>query len=115
MVGVDGSKASTHALDWAVEAAKLTGGQIEIVHTAKASSQVRLHGYVKSFDEMRRKTLDDAIAEAKSLDPNVPVSGAIANSRPAEALLRASRDAQFLVVGARGRGGFRGTRVGLGW
>ncbi len=112
VVGVDGSRASTHALDWAVQAARLTGGHIDVVHAAKAPSQVRLHGYAKSFHEAARKVLDDAIAEVKTLDANVSVSGAIASSRPAEALLRASRGAEFLVVGARGRGGFRG--LGLG-
>lgn len=44
--------------------------------------------------------------------PQVPVSVRLVPSTPAHALIAASAEARLVVVGSRGRGGFRGLLLG---
>lgn len=53
-----------------------------------------------------------AVEEAQAADPEVDVQGELIEGRPASALLEAAGDADLLIVGSRGRGGFTGLLLG---
>jgi nucleotide-binding universal stress UspA family protein len=59
-----------------------------------------------------RGFLEAAVAEAKAAEPGLDVIGELTEMRPAAALLAAARDADLLVVGSRGHGGFVGLLLG---
>jgi nucleotide-binding universal stress UspA family protein len=59
-----------------------------------------------------RELLEAAVAEAMAAEPGLDVIGELAEMRPAAALLGAARDADLLVVGSRGHGGFAGLLLG---
>ena len=58
-----------------------------------------------------RRLLDEAVAAA-GIPAGVDVERRTVNDLPARGLLDSAADADLLVVGARGRGGFRGLLLG---
>ena len=117
MVGVDGSEGSEAALRWAVEEAGFRDAVVEVVHgwtypfageaTGMASMTVDGAELERGAAALVRSMID-AVPSSVTLEP-VVVRGA-----PAAALLRAAddADADLLVVGSRGRGGFTGLLLG---
>ena len=120
VVGVEGSKGSKNALRWALEEARHRGAIVEVV-TAYLPTYVPAapdFGYVPLdpvdlVDEVR-KMQDAVIAEVQD-QPNggkIAVERNVVKGRPADTLILASQGAAMLVVGSRGRGGFRGLLLG---
>jgi nucleotide-binding universal stress UspA family protein len=120
VVGVDGSPGSRAALRWAVDEARLRAGVVEVV-TAYLPTYVPAapdFGYVPLdpvdlVDEVR-KMQDDIIA---TVGEHVDLSGVhidrkLLKGRSADTLIAAADGADMLVVGNRGRGGFRGLLLG---
>ena len=127
VVGVDGSAGATQALEWAVAEAGLRKDALHVVHAwmvplIEAIPDAWLIGSptVGPADEevyehlaaAARKVLDGAIDKAKALDPQLEIVGELTEMRPAPALIAAAGDAELLVVGSRGRGGFTGLLLG---
>jgi nucleotide-binding universal stress UspA family protein len=56
-------------------------------------------------------TIEDALQRVQR-PSDVTIEAVVVRGQPAEALLRAAADADLLVVGARGRGGFRSLLLG---
>ena len=116
IVGVDESDHSRHALRWAMHEAVLR--QVPLTVMTVRPGQARpatmafwgLHTYSgDSHDQdlMRtavQKVVDKVAGEIGGTRPEVTVS--VAGGNPAEELVNASRDADMLVVGSRGSGGF---------
>jgi nucleotide-binding universal stress UspA family protein len=131
VVGVDGSAGSDTALRWALDEARLRGVSIRALHVyrsptvlpegtamgapgifaAAASSEEiqRLHSVSKAQAE---RVLEDAVARAEVQAEGVEVEAVAEEGQPAESLIRAGRDAELLVVGSRGHGGFVGLLLG---
>ena len=127
VVGVDGSRESARALNWAVEEAKLRGASVLALHayddgsamvTSPAvpgpvpdpavSADVQAHARRGASER-----LEEAIRLAGVEDSTVVISrNAIAHPNPAQALVEHSEDAEMLVLGSRGLGGFRGLVLG---
>jgi nucleotide-binding universal stress UspA family protein len=116
VVGVDASDQSRRALRWAAEEAALRGVLLEAVHVVPPRD---VPSYRRSLPMPSRDDLDLAghrlietqLAEAQV--PDVRVNRAVVSGRsPAEALCVAAREADLLVVGARGLGGFAGLLLG---
>lgn len=116
VVGVDGSPHARRAWEAAVEEARLRDAELEAVHVY--SDLVPYAGLdfgvvpPPTTTEMvasSRQLLEEAVGEfPDDLDVALtPVEG-----HAARALLDAARGAQLLVVGSRGRGGFRGLLLG---
>jgi nucleotide-binding universal stress UspA family protein len=114
VVGIDGSPHSQVALRWAIEEARLRGLGLQIIHAFPAlvtywgttSSE-----YYPKEEAEAHKVFEHALASAPSTD-GLDVERTLTPGNPAEILVEASREASMLVIGARGRGGFRGVVMG---
>lgn len=119
VVGVDGSDSSKQALRWAVRLAELTHGVVEAV---TAWDNPQFHGALgwlppSSSDEAAlkdraRTELTQAVEETVGAQSPVDVRIEVRYGTAAGVLLDAARDADLLVVGSRGLGGFGGLLLG---
>lgn len=112
VVGVDGSETSLLALGFAVERAAQRNAPLHVVRTW-APAQWRAQGFdPNEADKTEQASLDESLLRWRDSFPDVPVSTEVLAGNPAAVLVEASRDAQLVVVGSRGRGGLRGTLLG---
>jgi nucleotide-binding universal stress UspA family protein len=128
VVGVDGSEGSRHALHWAAEQATLRGSDLEVITTFEHHLPWRGLGADSSLGaaaaEAIRQEAEDRKAEATrhaqglvdrmvaELDGPKAVATAVHSAHPAQTLIDRSRNADLLVVGSRGRGGFKTLMLG---
>ena len=114
VVGVDGSGASVEALRWALHQATFTGASVEAIGCwmVPVSFGVAM-GAVESVDweSNSQEILDAAITEARG-DSGQSVTKKNVQGHPADVLVDASKDAELVVVGSRGHGGFVGAVLG---
>ncbi|MGD0375458.1 MAG: universal stress protein [Streptosporangiaceae bacterium] len=120
IVGVDGSDNSRRALGWAIREAAQRQLPLEVMTVEPDPVRPATGIYwgvhpENSFKpELARKSLqefaDNVASEVGGTVPEITVS--VATGEVAEELIKASRDADLLVVGSRGSGGF--TRLLLG-
>ncbi len=119
VVGVDGSPGSVAALSWAVDLAAQTGAEVEAV-TSWELTYGWIDGYapdVERWAEEAQRTATARLEQAVSAvtppgGAQVAVARTVVEGPPAQALLDAAKDADVLVVGSRGRGGFAGLLLG---
>ena len=113
VVGVDGSAASKAALRWAVDQARLTGSPIVAL---MAWDSPPIYGWeaAPSSEDLNAhsaKILGDSIRDVDP-GPDVRVDKLVVNGHPAKALLEEAQDADLLVLGNRGHGGFAAALLG---
>jgi nucleotide-binding universal stress UspA family protein len=114
VVGVDGSEASIEALKRAQNLAVPLGAQV--IATAYWEFPQVYGGYVAmgidGFEESAGQILKESLE--KAFGPDVPenVVSRLVRGHARESLIEASRDADMIVVGRRGHGGFGGLLVG---
>ncbi|SCL32741.1 Nucleotide-binding universal stress protein, UspA family [Micromonospora pallida] len=112
VVGVDGSECSLIALGYAVERAEQRAVPLHVVR-AWAAAQWRAQGFDPNEAQAAEQTnLEESLRQWRESFPNVPVTTEVIPGNAASALVEASRDAQLVVVGTRGRGGLRGALLG---
>jgi nucleotide-binding universal stress UspA family protein len=114
IVGIDGSSHSRKALEWAIREAGVRQAALTVltVHQAVAgfwTSPVAYpgdEGLTSQALEVAQKETDDILDQVDegSRPPSVTVRAV--NGLPAEELIKAAADADMLVVGSRGTGGF---------
>ena len=114
VVGIDGSEHGAKALDWAVAEAQRTGAILDIV---AAWIFPMTYGYaftttVEAVRQRARQLVDNSITHVTEVAAGVVVRGETWEKPPAQALVEASADADLLVVGSRGMGGFVGLLLG---
>jgi nucleotide-binding universal stress UspA family protein len=120
-VGVDGSAGSHKALEWAVREAGIRKARLTVV-TVQQQAAVGFFdttlGYQGDYDltELAGKT---ALVETEEVldqvaDDSRPASVAVeaVSGVPAEELLNVAADADMVVVGSRGAGGFKKLLLG---
>ena len=117
VVGVDGSESSHEALTWAVAEAKLHGQPLEALMAWGYLDQHHVPAEARYFepdyDEAdARAALDRYVTDVLGPEASGEVELRPTCDLPARALLDAGKDAELLVVGARGRGGFAGLLLG---
>lgn len=124
VVGVDDSPSSAHALRWAIEEARcrettlrvVTAWEFPFSPVANASATDREDDdplpHVPSLEQSALDELASAVTEAGGDPQNPTVSMRVVHGSPVRVLLDAAKDADLLVVGSRGRGGFGGLLLG---
>jgi len=120
LVGIDGSGHSTRALEWAVREAAVREVPLTVLSVNQAvagytgiavpygTDAEREAQVLKAAGEQVDKVLTDVAGTARL--PQLDVRAA--TGLPAEALLAAAEDADMIVVGSRGAGGFRRLLLG---
>jgi nucleotide-binding universal stress UspA family protein len=113
VVGIDGSDTSQRALEWALVEARLRQAAVEVVH-AWHPPLLRapvLEDPYGPFEELARNVVDAALQRADVSGLPVPVR-TIRPGSGASVLLDAAKEADLVVVGSRGLGGFKGLLLG---
>jgi nucleotide-binding universal stress UspA family protein len=112
VVGVDGSEHSNTALRWALKEAECHSGMV----TAVLAWQVPFLSFPGAFDrDELEKAYKDFLVETVSAiapKPAVPLETLVAEGDPTESLVEASKGANLLVLGTRGRSAFAGLLLG---
>ena len=113
VVGVDGSPASVAALRWAARQAELTGGRLEAVRSWQYPTQFDEIFYAETshWSKSAETSLSDALAEA-GIGDDVACERTVIEGHPAAVLVSRCVNADLLVVGSRGHGGFAGLLLG---
>jgi len=122
VVGVDGSPNSKRALDWAMREAAVKHAPLTViaVHPAMKSYFTRTDTPVilsedsAAIDQMREAVEEMTQKAASRLGDARPASVNVRmlNGFPVKELVDASHDADLLVVGSRGGGGFARLMLG---
>ena len=114
IVGVDGSPASIEAIRWGAGQAALTGSKLVAVTawSIPASYGVAFGGEdAIDWKSNATQALDEALTEALG-DSASTVERVVDQGHPAYLLTEASKDADLVIVGSRGHGGFTGLVLG---
>jgi nucleotide-binding universal stress UspA family protein len=121
VVGVDGSDGSRTALEFALEEAVRRGAAVRVVSalpeagywaTSYGLSPELLNKLSAEVEKTARDMVDAVVRERGDALADVPVEVRGRGGTPAQVLLSQSSDADLLVVGHRGRGGFRSALLG---
>ncbi|WP_327004413.1 universal stress protein [Dactylosporangium sp. NBC_01737] len=118
IAGVDGSHDADRAMRFAFEQASFRGAGLTAVHTylwPDATGPGDTLPLVYDEDDLRddeQRLLAESVAGWTDKFPDVNVRRRIVRGTPAGVLTRLSHDAELLVVGSRGRGGFTGLLLG---
>ena len=118
VVGVDGSPGSRAALTWAAAEAGDHGADLIVLnvweHTLlpPAGSVSVSERFVPDESQRTTDELVQVIKDELGEDPPVVVQPRVKQGRPAKVLIEESANAELLVVGQRGHGGFAGLVLG---
>lgn len=94
VIGIDGSNAADTAIQWACTESGFHGSDIVLVHAWERGPRADA-----------QRILDRAVERSRHLTPN-PLEGRLVAASPTNALVAASRDADLVAIGSRGRSGF---------
>jgi nucleotide-binding universal stress UspA family protein len=119
VVGVDGSEGARDALRFALEEAWVRGTSVRVV----AAWHIPVAAYGGAFvppdpalvgqlGPEARRAAERAVEDAGELAAGVDVETVVREGTPARVLLEEADNADLLVVGSRGLGGFRGLLLG---
>ncbi|MDQ0802182.1 universal stress protein [Arthrobacter sp. SLBN-112] len=121
VVGFDGSEYSQAALDWAMDEARQRNGRLRLVtawnkppmawYPAVLETAAGEIAAEESPERIAQTLQGEAVKSAE--DSGVTATGQLVGTHsPASAILDAAKDADLIVVGSRGHGGFPGLHVG---
>lgn len=118
-VGVDGSKHSQAALEWALREAGIRNQPLTVITVVEVATSgwggsLVFPSDLELRDEVQKKAQEQTDAVVQQLGdaaaPSVSVAATI--GQPAPELIEVSKDADLLVVGTRGAGGFNRLMMG---
>jgi nucleotide-binding universal stress UspA family protein len=112
VVGVDGSPHSDAALRWSIDEAEVRNGEVMAVF----AWQVPFLSFPGAFDrdeleQASKEFIVDNVSRVVKTPP-VPLLTLVAEGDPAASLIEASKEANLLVVGTRGRSPWSGLLLG---
>lgn len=118
LLGVDGSPANEPAVRFAFEEAALRRTGLTALYAwdapvlaAPVAGPPMTH-YSETVEEAERRVLVDSVACWHDKYATVPLRCQLVRGQTGRALIDASEQAQLVVVGSRGRGGFSGLLLG---
>ena len=120
MVAVDGSAESDAAVRWAAREALLREADVTMVHVVAPVVVTWPVGYLRSsYAEWQEANAQDAIEQAQKIfqaevgNAKLPsVKAQVLHDNVAPGLVKASREAEVIVVGSRGLGAITGPLLG---
>jgi nucleotide-binding universal stress UspA family protein len=108
VVGFDGSDGAKRALTWAADEARAHGGSLRAVYAWRPGE----FGSEEEQVAIAEKRIQEGIAEVLGENPGITVDMVSEPGHAAKIILDHASDAQMLVVGSRGHGGFTGLLLG---
>ena len=117
VVGIDGSDTAGSALEWALEEGRLHHATVDVVHAWEVPYGAGQRFVAVAFDsapleDAARRTLDAAVESADTSGLPAPVTRTLAVGSAAASILQAAENADLVVIGSRGLGGFKGLVLG---
>ena len=115
VVGFDGSASARQTVEWALDEAAVHGWDLHVITVLEQQPVPTTWGApaylpVASVDtdtlRADAQRVVDELVEARTTRSGVPVTVAVGTGQPAAVLIHESADADLLVVGCRGLGGF---------
>ncbi len=118
-VGADGSRASTTAVQFALEEAKLRGAAVRVVTAWESDSAYSARGFplldeeraalVKSATAVQDRAIENAL---QAVEDPPSIVRRVVRERPGKALVALSVDSGMLVVGTEHKGALKRVVVG---
>lgn len=118
LVGVDGSESALQAVRWAAAEAARRGAPLQVEHTWVWPLYRVSLGPAAGAPEgaglqaQAERVLAEAVDAARRVALELEVDSRLVTGDTASRLVEGSRDAQLLVLGSRGLGGFAGLLLG---
>ncbi len=122
VIGIDNSTGSQRALEWALEEASRRHATVRLVHALEPwptyypysflAEVARDEGVRREAEDITDKMLAAALDKAGRAPSDVTTEFVPRFGTPADVLIEEAKDADLLVVGSRGRGGFMGLVLG---
>lgn len=118
VVGVDASAHAARAAAWAADEATRRRAPLHLIHALEADPSSALIGpgaysaHVHEADQAGQQLLTEIRQRLLDSHPAVAITTELVHQTAPGALVQASRTADLLVVGTRGRGGFAGLPLG---
>ena len=121
VVGVDHSEGAKAALRFALEEAKLRQTTLRVVHawrygyigaTGFEGAFPVMGGDIEELRDAAETALQETLRASIPQTDTVEIERRVVEGRAAAVLVDESRDADLLVVGSRGHGGFAGLLLG---
>jgi nucleotide-binding universal stress UspA family protein len=113
IAAVDGSDDSLRALDWALDAARRRDAPLRVVHVRQYAAWGQPDVVVAAEPDAAGDPVLDEVRDRLAADAGVPAVEYVAMEGAPSALLpELGSDAQLLVLGSRGRGGFASLILG---
>ncbi|HVQ89712.1 MAG TPA: universal stress protein [Mycobacteriales bacterium] len=115
LVGVDGSEQGLAAVEWAAAEAAARNCRLTVCYVSDVGAPVALPltpELLTSVDRHSGRILAGGLARASRVAPDVSLGSCVVNGAPAAALAQVGNDADEIVVGHRGLGGFAHVLLG---
>ncbi|MFJ5956407.1 universal stress protein [Paenarthrobacter sp. NPDC092416] len=119
VVGVDGSEYSSNTLQMAGRMASTLGGPLDVITCIGMSDyflasrfEPDLTRFTTELEDTAKRLVDEALERAFGADPPKDLTVTVKFGDPAKVLVEESHEAQLLVVGRRGSGGFLNQPIG---
>jgi nucleotide-binding universal stress UspA family protein len=116
VVGVDGSAQSKGALEWAADEAQRRRASLTVVMVWENPNRDMWIPRIQRGEDrpllLTERALDRVVEAVLGPRPRVPVEKVAVEGPAAKVLVERAKDAEMLVVGSRGRGGFGGVVLG---